>query len=148
MLLLSLKLSQISVYLKSYHLNFHLLNLLGVAAFIISIYWSYRGTNSEIRPTGTILWDRFPKFVLGFLIASLVFSFVFDAETGKELSRIANKGSRGLLFSLAFICIGLETDFRYIFKKENSKYIWSFLTAQTFNIILTLLVAWVLFSQD
>ena len=122
--------------------------LLGVAAFIISIYWSYRGTNSEIRPTGTILWDRFPKFVLGFLIASLVFSFVFDAETGKELSRIANKGSRGLLFSLAFICIGLETDFRYIFKKENSKYIWSFLTAQTFNIILTLIVAWVLFSQD
>lgn len=122
--------------------------LLGVAAFIISIYWSYRGTNSEIRPTGTILWDRFPKFVLGFLIASLVFSFVFDVETGKELSRIANKGSRGLLFSLAFICIGLETDFRYIFKKENSKYIWSFLTAQTFNIILTLLVAWVLFSQD
>jgi uncharacterized integral membrane protein (TIGR00698 family) len=122
--------------------------LLGVAAFIISIYWSYRGTNSEIRPTGTILWDRFPKFVLGFLIASLVFSFVFDAETGKELSRIANKGSRGLLFSLAFICIGLETDFRYIFKKENSKYIWSFLTAQIFNIILTLLVAWVLFSQD
>lgn len=122
--------------------------LLGVAAFIISIYWSYRGTNSEIRPTGTILWDRFPKFVLGFLIASLVFSFVFDAETGKELSRIANKGSRGLLFSLAFICIGLETDFRYIFKKENSKYIWSFLTAQIFNIILTLLVAWALFSQD
>ncbi|CEA15726.1 hypothetical protein ING2E5B_0972 [Fermentimonas caenicola] len=122
--------------------------LLGVAAFIISIYWSYRGTNSEIRPTGTILWDRFPKFVLGFLIASLVFSFVFDAETGKELSRIANKGSRGLLFSLAFICIGLETDFRYIFKKENSKYIWSFLTAQIFNIILTLIVAWVLFSQD
>src|SRR5690554_8110512 len=30
--------------------------LLGVAAFIISIYWSYKGTNSEIRPTGTILW--------------------------------------------------------------------------------------------
>ena len=121
--------------------------LLGVAAFVISIYWSYKGTNTEIRPTGTVLWDRFPKFVLGFLIASLVFSFAFDAETGKELSRVANKGSRGLLFSLAFVCIGLETDFRYIFKKENSKYIWSFLTAQTFNVILTLLVAWLLFSQ-
>src|SRR5690554_6402890 len=121
--------------------------LLGVAAFVISIYWSYKGTNTEIRPTGTVLWERFPKFVLGFLIASVVFSFAFDAETGKELSRVANKGSRGLLFSLAFVCIGLETDFRYIFKKENSKYIWSFLTAQTFNVILTLLVAWLLFSQ-
>lgn len=121
--------------------------LLGVAAFIISIYWSYKGTNSEIKPSGTVLWERFPKFVLGFLIASLIFSFAFDAETGKALSGVANKGARGLLFSLAFVCIGLETDFRYIFKKENSKYIWSFLFAQVFNVIITLLVAWLLFSN-
>lgn len=121
--------------------------LLGVAAFIISIYWSYKGTNSEIKPSGTVLWERFPKFVLGFLIASLIFSFAFDAEAGKALSGVANKGARGLLFSLAFVCIGLETDFRYIFKKENSKYIWSFLVAQIFNVIITLIVAWLLFSN-
>ncbi len=121
--------------------------LLGIAAFVISIYWSYRGTNLDIRPSGSLLWERFPKFVLGFLFASLLFSFAFDAETGKALSSVANKGSRGLLFSLAFICIGLETDFRYIFKKENSKYIWSFLTAQTFNVIITLIVSWLLFKQ-
>lgn len=121
--------------------------LLGIAAFAISIYWSYKGTNSEIRPSGAVLWERFPKFVLGFLAASLIFSFAFDAESGRELSRVANKGARGLLFSLAFVCIGLETDFRYIFKKENTKYIWSFLAAQTFNILLTLLVAWLLFRM-
>lgn len=121
--------------------------LLGVAAFAISIYWSYRGTNTEIRPTGKVLWERFPKFVLGFLIASLVFSFAFDAGVGKSLSRVANSGPRGLLFSLAFVCIGLETDFRYIFKKENARYIWSFLVAQGFNVILTLIVAWLLFSN-
>ncbi len=121
--------------------------LLGVAAFAISIYWSFRGTNVDIRPSGKVLWDRFPKFVLGFLLASLVFSFAFDAETGKALSKVANKGARGLLFSLAFVCIGLETDFRYIFKKENARYIWSFLTAQGFNIIVTLIVAWLLFTN-
>lgn len=121
--------------------------LLGVAAFVISIYWSYKGTNSDIRPTGSVLWDRFPKFVIGFLIASLVFSFAFDAETGKALSGVANKGARSLLFSLAFVCIGLETDFRYIFKKENARYIWSFLSAQAFNILLTLLIAWLLFRN-
>ncbi|MDD3788083.1 MAG: putative sulfate exporter family transporter, partial [Petrimonas sp.] len=115
-------------------------------AFFISIYWSYKGTNNEIRPSGKVLWERFPKFVIGFMLASLVFSFAFDAGTAKELSGIA-KGARSLLFSLAFVCIGLETDFRYIFKKENAKYIWSFLTAQTFNIFLTLLVAWLLFSK-
>jgi uncharacterized integral membrane protein (TIGR00698 family) len=120
--------------------------LLGVAAFAISIYWSYKGSNSDIRPSGSVLWDRFPKFVLGFIAASLLFSFAFDLETGKELSKVANKGARELLFSLAFVSIGLETDFRYIFKKENTKYIWSFLTAQTFNILLTLLIAWMLFS--
>jgi hypothetical protein len=85
--------------------------------------------------------------VLGFMAASLLFSFAFDLETGKALSGVANKGARELLFSLAFVSIGLETDFRYIFKKENSKYIWSFLTAQTFNILLTLLVAWLLFRS-
>jgi uncharacterized membrane protein YadS len=121
--------------------------LLGVAAFAISIYWSYKGTNSDIRPSGSVLWERFPKFVLGFMAASLVFSFAFDLETGKALSKVANKGARELLFSLAFVSIGLETDFRYIFKKGNAKYIWSFLTAQTFNILLTLLIAWLLFSS-
>ena len=121
--------------------------LLGVAAFVISIYWSYKGTHSDIRPSGSVLWDRFPKFVIGFLIASLIFSFAFDAGTGKALSGVANKGARSLLFSLAFVCIGLETDFRYIFRKENARYIWSFLSAQTFNILLTLLVAWLLFKN-
>lgn len=120
--------------------------LLGVAAFAISIYWSYKGTNSNIRPSGSVLWERFPKFVLGFLVASLIFSFAFEPATGKSLSKIAQE-SRGLLFSLAFVCIGLETSFRDIFKKENSKYIWSFLIAQGFNIVLTLIVAWFLFRS-
>lgn len=120
--------------------------LLGVAAFAISIYWSYKGTNTNIRPSGSVLWERFPKFVLGFLIASLIFSFAFEPATGKSLSKVAQQ-SRGLLFSLAFVCIGLETSFKDIFKKENSKYIWSFLIAQGFNIVLTLIVAWLLFKS-
>ncbi len=120
--------------------------LLGVAAFAISIYWSYKGTNTNIRPSGSVLWERFPKFVLGFLIASLIFSFAFEPSVGKSLSKVAQQ-SRGLLFSLAFVCIGLETSFKDIFKKENSKYIWSFLIAQGFNIFLTLIVAWLLFKS-
>lgn len=120
--------------------------LLGVAAFVISLYWSMKGTNNDIRPSGSVLWERFPKFVIGFIIASLAFSFLIEGDSAKELSKIANKGAREILFSLAFICIGLETDFRYIFKKSNAKYIWAFLSAQGFNIILTLLVSWLLFK--
>lgn len=121
--------------------------LLGVAAFVISIYWSFKGTNADIRPSGSVLWERFPKFVIGFLLASLIFSFAFAPDVAKQLSGVANKGAREILFSLAFVCIGLETDFRYIFKKENAKYIWTFLIAQTFNILLTLVVAYLLFKD-
>ena len=121
--------------------------LLGVAAFVISIYWSFKGTNADIRPSGSVLWERFPKFVIGFLLASLIFSFAFAPDVAKQLSGVANKGAREILFSLAFVCIGLETDFRYIFKKENTKYIWTFLIAQTFNILLTLVVAYLLFKD-
>lgn len=119
--------------------------LLGIAAFIISIYWSLRGTNQAQKPTPKVIWDRFPKFVVGFLLASLVFSFLMPMEQAKELGSLA-KGLREAMFSLAFVCIGLETDFRYIFKKENKKNIITFLTAQGVNIIITLIMAWLLFG--
>ncbi|MXV37727.1 putative sulfate exporter family transporter [Flavobacteriaceae bacterium Ap0902] len=119
--------------------------LLGAAAFAISIYWSYKGVNDNIRPSKRVLWQRFPKFVIGFVLASLIFSFSFEPEVARSLSKIA-KAPRGLLFSLAFVCIGLETSLKDIFKKENNKYVLTFLTAQLFNILLTLVVAYLLFS--
>lgn len=119
--------------------------LLGVAAFIISIYWSLRGTNRTERPTPRVLWDRFPKFVVGFVLASLVFSFCFPAEQAKALGSLA-KGMREVMFSVAFVCIGLETDFRFIFKAENRRNISTFLIAQGFNIVVTLVMAVLLFG--
>ncbi len=120
--------------------------LLGVAAFAISIYWSFKGTNKEIKPTPSVLWERFPKFVLGFILASMVFSFILEPATVKSLSGAA-KAMRETLFSVAFIAIGLETDFRSVFGKENSKYTWTFLIAQLFNIIFTLIIAFLLFGK-
>lgn len=119
--------------------------LLGIAAFAISIYWSLRGTNHTERPTPKIIWDRFPKFVVGFVIASLIFSFFMPLQEAKELGSLA-KGLREAMFSLAFVCIGLETDFRFIFKKENKRDITTFLTAQSFNIVVTLIMAYLLFG--
>lgn len=119
--------------------------LLGIAAFAISIYWSLRGTNQVERPTPKVIWDRFPKFVVGFLIASLVFSFLMPLEQAKELGSLA-KGLRETMFSIAFVCIGLETDFRFIFRKENTKNITTFLVAQGVNIIVTLIMAYLLFG--
>ncbi len=119
--------------------------LLGVAAFFISLMWSYRGEKREEKPTLGVIWARFPKFVVGFILASLVFSFCFDIPEAKAIGKVT-KGFTNTLFSIAFVCVGLETKFSDIVSKENRKTLWAFLTAQGFNIIITLVVAYLLFG--
>ncbi len=119
--------------------------LLGVAAFLISLMWTYQGKQYEEKPTLGVIWDRFPKFVVGFILASLVFSFLMDVESAKAVGKIT-KGFTNTLFSIAFVCVGLETRFADIFSKENRKPLWAFLLAQGFNIIVTLAVAYLLFG--
>lgn len=121
--------------------------LLGLAAFAISIYWSYnnKGASAE-KPTARVIWDRFPKFVIGFILASLVFSFALDAETVKQAGDTI-KGYQNIWFSMAFVCIGLETRFRDIFTSENRKPMYAFLIAQLINVIITLVIAYLLFRN-
>jgi len=120
--------------------------LLGVAAFAISIYWSYSGKSGAAeKPTVRVIWDRFPKFVIGFIAASLVFSFLLTPETVKQAGDTI-KGYQNIWFSMAFVCIGIETRFRDIFTSGNRKPLLAFLSAQFINIIITLVIAYFLFS--
>ena len=123
--------------------------LLGFAAFAISIYWTVTNNQSsavqEAKPTASVIWERFPKFVLGFIAASLLFSFVISSETIDEVKG-GFKALQGLWFALAFTSIGLETKFSDLFSKEGKKPLYAFLIAQLFNVFVTLAVAYVLFS--
>lgn len=122
--------------------------LLGLAAFAISIFWAYRkredGVKGERVPV-RIIWDRFPKFVLGFILASLVFSFVLSPETAHASGKVIKSFST-FWFNLAFISIGLETRFSDFKHMDSKKPFYSFIIAQTFNIIFTLGVSWLLFQ--
>jgi uncharacterized integral membrane protein (TIGR00698 family) len=122
--------------------------LLGIAAFAISIYWSYRkqpGVEGEqVKPSLGVIWERFPKFVLGFIAASLLFSFVVSPTVLAGVKG-SFKNLQGLWFTLAFTSIGLETRFSDLFKHENRKPLYAFLIAQTFNIFITLIIAYYLF---
>ena len=123
--------------------------LLGLAAFAISIYWSYNEKSTEtgekVKPNAGVIWERFPKFVIGFIAASLLFSFLIDADTNNAVKGHL-KALQGVWFALAFTSIGLETDFRELFKGQGKKPLYAFLIAQLFNIIVTLVVAMLLFS--
>ncbi len=123
--------------------------LLGVAAFAISVYWTYTGRDAvdgvSEKPTLSVIWQRFPKFVLGFVAASLLFSFVLSAETISNV-KSSLKSIQTLWFVLAFTSIGLETRFSDLFNAQGKKPLIAFVTAQFFNILFTLVIAWFLFS--
>ena len=177
--------------------------LIGVVAFFIALYLSARSEGGKMqRPSLGIVWEKFPKFVLGFVIASAVFSIlsangmlkkgelkqpkveqvvaeyvapqmekvegvaaeqavVAEAQTPvikeqkvasaqperkKNSSKDIAKMFSGLFFSLAFVCIGLDTRLKDIISKENRALLKSFIIAQAFNICVTFVIACLFFG--
>jgi len=123
--------------------------LLGLAAFVISIYWTYASKptaeTSVQKPILSLIWERFPKFVIGFVAASVLFSFFISSEVIASV-KDGLKNIQTLWFVLAFTSIGLETKFSDIFNSDSRKPLIAFLTAQLFNIFITLIIAYYLFS--
>lgn len=122
--------------------------LLGLAALAIGVYWSYRNTDDKDaeKPTARIIWIRFPKFVLGFMAASALFSFILSPET-VALAKDGLKGIQNQFFVLAFTAIGMETRLPEILNRSQRPALAAFLLAQAFNIVFTLGIAWFLFSR-
>ena len=127
--------------------------LIGVVAFFIALYLSTRrGDKAGQAPSLGIVWEKFPKFIIGFVAASLVFSvlqgnglFTADAR-GKLAEPGVAKMFSTVFFSLAFVCVGLDTRLKDIVSRENRNLLWAFLAAQAFNIVVTFLIALVLFG--
>src|SRR6266511_913913 len=120
--------------------------LIGIAAFLISLWWTFKkGAETGERPNAGVIWERFPKFVLGFLIASVVFSFLLDQATVDATKGILG-GLRVVWFGLAFTCIGLATRFTDLVSMEGGRPAAAFLLAQAVNVIWTLLLAYLLFG--
>jgi uncharacterized integral membrane protein (TIGR00698 family) len=120
--------------------------LIGVAAFILSIWWTFKeGAETGERPTAGVIWERFPKFVLGFILASIFFSFVLNPEMVKG-TKSALSELRTWWFALAFVSIGLETRFLDMLTMEGGRPAMAFLGAQAFNVVWTLMLAYILFG--
>ncbi|MBD3170917.1 putative sulfate exporter family transporter [Candidatus Bathyarchaeota archaeon] len=126
--------------------------MIGVLAFIVAVIWVLRIERDpeSPRPSALDIWYRFPKFILGFIILSLISSFILNPMIGETaLSNILDvtKGLRTYFFSIAFVCIGLETGFKELGKNiEGRKPLKLYLFGQTINLVMTLLFAWVLFG--
>ncbi|MCL6610864.1 MAG: YeiH family protein [Peptococcaceae bacterium] len=102
---------------------------IGVWAFILAIIWSVypigrraeaasatAGGNGAYKVSPVEIWERFPKFVIGFVI-TLLFMFLLGlanpdivkpAKTGADQANVL----RSLFFALCFFSIGLVTNVR------------------------------------
>ncbi len=110
------------------------------------------GSNDGQRPGISEIWKRFPRFVLGFIAASILFSVIHAfVDGGPEMVTAMIKGStknfRGWLFCLVFVSIGLETRFKDLLPYlKGGKPLVLDLCGQTLNIILTLAMAYLMFG--
>ena len=128
--------------------------LIGVIAFAVSVYWTIyvdRGEDSR-KVSLWEIWYRFPKFIVGFVGASIIFSFIHETlpEGPAVLDAMiggTTKTLRGWFFCLAFVSIGLETNFRELGASlQGGKPLILYVCGQTLNLSLTLLMAWLMFK--
>ena len=97
----------------------------GIWAFILAVISVTMWENGKSadgarqKPSAGVIWERFPKFVVGFFIASIIVTLVNLAVGSPDLVAAIDssvispvKNLRGWAFVLCFLCIGLTTRFR------------------------------------
>ena len=125
--------------------------LIGFIAFFVAIFFATRVDKSGESKVGAgEIWTRFPKFIIGFFVASLVASFIFLPLCGgaevKAINGVLDQ-YKNWAFVLAFTSIGLDTNFKSLIKQmQGGKILWLYVVGQVFNIALTLFAVWFLLS--
>jgi uncharacterized integral membrane protein (TIGR00698 family) len=116
--------------------------LMGLIAFLLALYFATMvERKSGERPSAKIIWDRFPKFVLGFVAASILYTFgIIDGGKGSPIEALKNWA-----FTFAFVCMGLEFSVSEL-KIMGWRPVTVFLITTVFNTLLALGVAWLIFG--
>ncbi len=114
---------------------------IGLVAFLLAIYFASRNPSSTGRPSALLVWQRFPKFVLGFILASILYALGWiDGGKGTVIAAI-----KDWCFTLAFVSMGLELSIRQI-KQMGWKPVIVFALVTVFNTLLALGVSFVIFT--
>ena len=124
---------------------------IGVAAFLMALWSTMRLDRTEgvEKPSFMEIWYRFPKFVLGFVVASIVVSVFIEPVSGlKAVKAIGSalNGYRNWFFAFCFVSIGLETNFKELVSVGGGRPAIAYWISQTANAVWTLFITWILWS--
>ena len=87
--------------------------MIGFVVLGYAIYWASRGQAAKVENKAAFLWSKFPKFILGFLLISLLASIGFFAKP--QITAIGNLSRWAFL--LTFAGVGLRTNLRELGKQ-------------------------------
>jgi uncharacterized integral membrane protein (TIGR00698 family) len=124
--------------------------MMGIVAVLLTAYFVFRVERVEGAKVGLgALWQRFPKFILGFLaasaIATLFINTAADTKAATDIVAVAGTNLRIWFFILAFVCIGVE--FRPAALREaGARPVAVFAIASVANLVIALVLATLLFS--
>jgi uncharacterized integral membrane protein (TIGR00698 family) len=87
--------------------------MIGFVVLAYAIYWASQGQAKTVKNKAAFLWQKFPKFVLGFLLISVLATYHFF--TKDQVTALANLSRWAFL--LTFAGVGLRTNFREMRKQ-------------------------------
>jgi uncharacterized integral membrane protein (TIGR00698 family) len=87
--------------------------MIGFVVLGYAIYWANQGKAKTITNRAAFLWQKFPKFVLGFLLISILATYQFFNK--EQVTALANLSRWAFL--LTFAGVGLRTNFREMRKQ-------------------------------
>jgi uncharacterized integral membrane protein (TIGR00698 family) len=82
--------------------------MIGFVVLAYAIYWASQGQAKVVGNKAAFLWQKFPKFVLGFLLISVLATYHFFSKD--QVGALANLSRWAFL--LTFAGVGLRTNFR------------------------------------
>jgi uncharacterized membrane protein YadS len=127
----------------------------GIWAFILSFIavtrWDNTGVDTRVG-TGEI-WRRFPKFVIGFALSSIVIAVVASSYAAADFNRLLKpelitplKNLRVWAFTFCFLSIGLSTRWKALAELGRKPFI-AFTVGVVINVILGYILSVIVFGK-
>jgi uncharacterized membrane protein YadS len=123
---------------------------IGVWAFILAIIWCAKIECTGGRIKAIEIWDRFPKFVIGYVITFLIMLFAcLNSPAFLKTAKGATAGMdtfRGMFFVLTFFTIGVVSNFKKLWEEGIGKLALVYVICLFgFIIWVGLLISWIFF---
>jgi uncharacterized integral membrane protein (TIGR00698 family) len=113
---------------------------IGFVVLGYAIYWASKGQAAEVENKAAFLWRKFPKFILGFLLISLLATVGFF--TKPQLTAVANLSRWAFL--LTFAGVGLRTNLREL-SKQGAR---PFIVGAVGEIVIAVITLGLVFGAD